>query len=256
MITTFSLLTGVLTSGLLLSSFSPAAPTASPSSASRVVFTQVLPEGNFVSYTTNAGETLESISQDHYGDNAYWKTIWNDNQWVEDPNDLKNGLTLQLRVNKPEKPDETVDKLVETESVEAAQPTIAENELPTPVAVVVSPSVSPIQATNTPPAASVTITAPVSLSQGAATSPISEEAITYLGSCEAGMDPAKNTGNGYYGAFQFSYGTWKNMNTGYERADLAPIEVQKAAVKQLIQRSSIYTQFPSCAIKMRNAGLI
>ena len=85
---------------------------------------------------------------------------------------------------------------------------------------------------------------------------ISEEAITYLGTCEAGMDPAKNTGNGYYGAFQFSYGTWKSMNTGYERADLAPIEVQKAAVQKLLSRSSIYTQFPGCAKKMRSAGLI
>ncbi len=87
-------------------------------------------------------------------------------------------------------------------------------------------------------------------------SSISDAAITYLGSCEAGMDPAKNTGNGYYGAFQFSYGTWKRLNTGYERADLAPIEVQEAAVKQLLQGSSIYGQFPGCARKMRAAGLI
>jgi hypothetical protein len=70
------------------------------------------------------------------------------------------------------------------------------------------------------------------------------------------MNPARNSGNGYYGAFQFSYGTWKSLNTGYERADLAPIEVQKAAVKQLLQRSSIHAQFPGCASKMRNAGLI
>lgn len=89
-----------------------------------------------------------------------------------------------------------------------------------------------------------------------AASPISDDAITYLGNCEAGMNPARNSGNGYYGAFQFSYGTWKSMNTGYERADLAPIEVQEAAVKQLLQRSSIYNQFPGCSRKMHAAGLI
>jgi hypothetical protein len=87
-------------------------------------------------------------------------------------------------------------------------------------------------------------------------SSISDAAITYLGNCEAGMNPARNSGNGYYGAFQFSYGTWKNLNTGYDRADLAPIEVQETAVKQLLLRSSIYGQFPACAQKMHAAGLI
>jgi len=87
-------------------------------------------------------------------------------------------------------------------------------------------------------------------------SPISDDALIYLGNCEAGMNPTRNSGNGYYGAFQFSYGTWKSMNTGYESADLAPIDVQEAAVKQLLQRSSIYNQFPGCSRKMHAAGLI
>ena len=87
-------------------------------------------------------------------------------------------------------------------------------------------------------------------------STISDEALTYLGNCEAGMNPTRNSGNGYFGAFQFSYGTWKSLNTGYERADLAPLEVQKAAVQQLLSRSSIYHQFPACARKMQSAGLI
>jgi len=85
---------------------------------------------------------------------------------------------------------------------------------------------------------------------------LTSEQITYLGNCEAGMDPTKNTGNGYYGAFQFSYGTWQSMNTGYERADLAPLEVQIDAVQRLLQRSSIYTQFPACARNMQTQGII
>lgn len=111
--------------------------------------------------------------------------------------------------------------------------------------------------------ASVAVQAPVvtqptqaPVAQPAAPKVLTEEQINFLGSCEAGMDPAKNTGNGYYGAFQFSYGTWKSMGTGYERADLAPIEVQKEAVQRLVGRSSIYGQFPACANRMRNAGLI
>ena len=85
---------------------------------------------------------------------------------------------------------------------------------------------------------------------------ITDAALEALGNCEAGMNPTRNSGNGYYGAFQFSYGTWKSMNTGYERADLAPIEVQKEAVRQLLQRSSIYNQFPGCSAKMHAEGLI
>jgi len=259
MITT--ILTGVLTSGLLLSSFSPTAPAAPMPQSPRVVFTQVIPEDNFVSYSTHKGDTLETIAQDRYGDKSYWKTLWNNNSWIEDPNDLQSDLRIHVQVEKPAEPDTEVTKLVEGEQenpVEAV-PTpvsLAEKQLPTPIAVV-NPSVVPVQSTNTPPTATVAVSpsrGPVITSQ--TTSSISEEAITYLGNCEAGMNPAKNTGNGYYGAFQFSAGTWRSMNTGYERADLAPIEVQKAAVRQLIQRSSIYTQFPACASRMRNAGLI
>jgi hypothetical protein len=117
----------------------------------------------------------------------------------------------------------------------------------TPIPLTAIPTVQPTFVTPAPTVAVSFVAVPSSLS---------DAAITYLGSCEAGMDASKNTGNGYYGAFQFSYGTWKRLNTGYERADLAPIEVQEAAVKQLLQGSSIYGQFPECARKMHNAGLI
>lgn len=121
----------------------------------------------------------------------------------------------------------------------------------------VVPTVSP---TPEPTAEPTVIEAPVSqvpmpvviVSNGS----ISDEALEALGSCEAGNNPARNSGNGYYGAFQFSYGTWKSMNTGYDRADLAPMDVQKAAVRALLQRSSIYNQFPGCARMMHGEGLI
>ena len=119
----------------------------------------------------------------------------------------------------------------------------------TPIPPTAEPIVQPTVVTSVP-------TFAVSPAAPTVPSSLSDAAITYLGSCEAGMDPSKNTGNGYYGAFQFSFGTWNRLNTGYERADLAPIEVQEAAVKQLLQGSSIYSQFPGCARKMHSAGLI
>lgn len=86
--------------------------------------------------------------------------------------------------------------------------------------------------------------------------PLSWTQIQFLGNCEAGMNPTRNSGNGYYGAFQFSAGTWNAMGTGYARADLAPLDVQVAAVQQLLSRSSIYGQFPGCANAMVAAGLL
>lgn len=74
--------------------------------------------------------------------------------------------------------------------------------------------------------------------------------ITALGQCESGNTANRNSGNGYYGAFQFSTGTWNSMGTGYARADLAPYEVQVAAVKKLLSRSSVRSQFPGCSAKL------
>ena len=85
---------------------------------------------------------------------------------------------------------------------------------------------------------------------------LSQSQINFLGRCESGMTWNRNSGNSFYGAFQFTIPTWNAMQTGYPRADFAPIEVQMAAVQKLLSKSSIYTQFPGCARKMTSAGLI
>lgn len=86
--------------------------------------------------------------------------------------------------------------------------------------------------------------------------PLSNAQMQFLGNCESGMNPTTNTGNGFYGAFQFTISTWNAMGTGYARADLAPLSVQISAVQKLLSSSSIFTQFPGCANKMRANGLI
>jgi transglycosylase-like protein len=259
-----TILTTVLSSAILLKT-----PTASSASQSpQVAFTRVLPDNNFVGYTIKENDTLQSISVVYYGTSDYWTTLWNDNPWITDPSNLPIGKILNIRAQKPEKPSALTQKLSDENDAlnqkedEAYLQRIgylsnANAPMPTNTPPQVVPTVA--QATATPvPTIIVTATPVVTQAPVVSTSAstISDAAITYLGNCEAGMDPAKNTGNGYYGAFQFSYGTWKSLNTGYERADLAPIEVQEAAVKQLLQRSSIYNQFPACAVRMRGAGLI
>lgn len=133
----------------------------------------------------------------------------------------------------------------EDNPVMIAAKTTKEEEKPTEVPPTEAPTPT---ATPTPVPATAT---PADTASG-----LSEEALTYLGNCETGMNPSKNSGNGYYGAFQFSEGTWRSLNTGYDRADQAPLDAQKAAVRQLLQRSSIHTQFPGCANKMKSVGLI
>lgn len=69
-----------------------------------------------------------------------------------------------------------------------------------------------------------------------------------LRTCESGGNYSINTGNGYYGAYQFSAPTWNSLNTGYARADLAPPDVQDAAIIANTNRSSggLATQNPGC----------
>lgn len=89
--------------------------------------------------------------------------------------------------------------------------------------------------------------------------PLSEEQIQALGMCESGMTATRNSGNGFYGAFQFMPSTWQNnapapYNQGLPHQ--APLEAQKQAVQNLLSRSSIFTQFPGCANKMRAQGIL
>ena len=67
-----------------------------------------------------------------------------------------------------------------------------------------------------------------------------------LRDCETHSNYQSNTGNSYYGAYQFSYSTWKSMNTGYEYAYQAPPEVQDNATLKLVARAGSHSQFPGC----------
>ena len=66
-----------------------------------------------------------------------------------------------------------------------------------------------------------------------------------LRQCEAGGNYAINTGNGFYGAYQFTAQTWRAMGTGYASANEAPYWVQDAAAQKL-QRMSGWGQWPAC----------
>jgi uncharacterized protein YabE (DUF348 family) len=71
--------------------------------------------------------------------------------------------------------------------------------------------------------------------------------------CESGGNYQTNTGNGYYGAYQFSQSTWnriavQRMGIPYARADLAPPEVQDQAiiVNTNLSKGGLASQNPGC----------
>jgi hypothetical protein len=66
-----------------------------------------------------------------------------------------------------------------------------------------------------------------------------------LRECESGNNYRENTGNGYYGAYQFSGQTWTDL--GFPgRPDLEPPGVQDAAAMKL-QAEAGWSQWPACA---------
>ena len=66
-----------------------------------------------------------------------------------------------------------------------------------------------------------------------------------LRECESGNNYQANTGNGFYGAYQFSQDTWSNL--GYPgRPDQEPPAMQDAAAQKL-QSQSGWGQWPACS---------
>lgn len=78
--------------------------------------------------------------------------------------------------------------------------------------------------------------------------PATPENMLKLRLCEAGNIYTRNSGNGYYGAYQFNIGTWNNFG-GYARADLAPAEVQDAKFMETYNRRG-WAPWPACSRKL------
>ncbi len=83
------------------------------------------------------------------------------------------------------------------------------------------------------------------------TASVSGDAFAQIRFCEAGGDYTRNSGNGYFGAYQYNLGTWSNYG-GYARPDLAPASVQDEKAHLDVARRG-WSPWPACA---RKAGLL
>jgi resuscitation-promoting factor RpfB len=88
---------------------------------------------------------------------------------------------------------------------------------------------------------------PVSRSTASVT-PADGDILDRLAQCECGGNPGCNTGNGYYGTFQFLPGTWTGIG-GEGMPNEATYEEQKYRAGLLIERSG-WGQFPGCAARL------
>ena len=66
-----------------------------------------------------------------------------------------------------------------------------------------------------------------------------------LRECESGDNYQDNTGNGYYGAYQFSPSTWEGLGYGGLPSDAPPPEQDQAAIR--LEQSRGWGQWPACA---------
>jgi hypothetical protein len=78
-----------------------------------------------------------------------------------------------------------------------------------------------------------------------------DDAFAKVRACEAGSDYTRNSGNGYFGAYQYNLGTWSNYG-GYARPDLAPASVQDEKAHIDVAARG-WSPWPACA---RKAGLL
>ena len=78
--------------------------------------------------------------------------------------------------------------------------------------------------------------------------PVSGDLLDAIAMCESGMNPLAYNPAGYYGAFQFSLGTWAGLGYAGDPRDYS-YAVQKQAAAQL-QAKSGWGAWPYCASKL------
>ena len=115
----------------------------------------------------------------------------------------------------------------------------------TPITTAPPTTAAPTTTTTAPPA---TTTTPPPTTAPAASNGASAGDFAALRECESGDNYSENSGNGYYGAYQFSEETWQGLGYSGLPSDAAP-PVQDQAAEQLQARSG-WGQWPACSAEL------
>jgi TolA-binding protein len=81
---------------------------------------------------------------------------------------------------------------------------------------------------------------------GGTPAPPSPQAFSALRNCEAGGNYQENTGNGYYGAYQFSAATWAGLGFSGLPSSASPATQNRAA--QIEQQQGGWSAWPECSL--------
>lgn len=165
------------------------------------------------SYSVVAGDSLSQVATKH--SLANWKLVWDANPGLTNPDQLNVGQILVI-------PNKVA---------------VAPRELPAGYGIASSTPVS-YKSSNAVRKATARV----------AQQPAGDDAWAKLRACESGGNYSINTGNGYYGAYQYNNSTWNNYG-GYARADLAPAAVQDAKAKET-QAARGWSPWPGCSSKL------
>ncbi len=106
---------------------------------------------------------------------------------------------------------------------------------------VIAPVVASLQAGTHAPSAGSGVAAPSGGTSSSSAGGIWAE----LRNCESGGNYRADTGNGFYGAYQFTQQTWSDLGFA-GRPDLAPPSTQDAAAQKL-EAASGWGQWPACS---------
>ncbi|MFF2622056.1 transglycosylase family protein [Oerskovia jenensis] len=147
-----------------------------------------------------------------------------------------------------------VETITTVDGVEESRVLVSDGVTADPVAKVVvqgtkeRPKAAPAPAPK--PAATPKASAPAAAAPAPAAAPstVGGDVWAALAKCESGGNPATNTGNGYYGLYQFSAGTWKSMGgSGLPSQASAEEQTMRA---QMLQARSGWGQWPACSKKL------
>ena len=134
---------------------------------------------------------------------------------------------------------------------------IALTSLHVPIPTVPAAAVTPVPTTTAPtgpPTTTTSTTAPIPTTTTTAAptpAPASASAsgsFAALRECESGDNYSDNTGNGYYGAYQFSEQTWQGLGYSGLPSDASPSQQDQAA--EQLQARSGWGQWPACSAEL------